>query len=102
MFRLVNFLATPTPRNSAYCTCGNGTGAWAQAMHELASAERVLLVDLNQKNVNYLVAICPVPMPENFFFRRTGGSVDSTHFRENGACILARFVANGVGETGCC
>lgn len=89
---------TPTPRNSAYCTGGNGTGAWAQAMRELAAAEGIPLIDLNQKTVNHLRAICPAPTPENFFFRRADGSVDGTHFQENGARILARFVADGVGE----
>ncbi len=91
---------TPTPRNSAYCTGGNGTGAWAQAMRELAAAQGVPLVDLNLKTVNYLRAICPAPTPENFFFRRADGTVDGTHFQENGARILARFVADGIGEAG--
>jgi len=89
---------TPTPRNSAYCTGGNGTGAWAQAMRELAAAQGIPLVDLNLKTVNYLRAICPAPTPENFFFRRADGTVDGTHFQENGARILARFVADGIGE----
>ena len=89
---------TPTPRNSAYCTGGNGTGAWAQAMRELAAAEGIPLVDLNLKTVNHLRAICPSPTPENFFFRRADGSVDGTHFQENGARILAGFVADGIGE----
>jgi lysophospholipase L1-like esterase len=93
-------LVTPTPRNSAYCTGGNGTGAYAQAMKELAAAEGVALIDLNQKTVNYLKAICPAPVPENFFFLRADGTVDGTHFQENGARILARFVADGVGEAG--
>lgn len=93
-------LVTPTPRNSAYCTGGNGTGSWAQAMRELAAAEGVALIDLNQKTVNYLKAICPAPTPENFFFVRADGTVDGTHFQENGARILSRFVADGVGEAG--
>jgi lysophospholipase L1-like esterase len=93
-------LVTPTPRNSAYCTGGNGTGAYAQAMKELAAAEGVALIDLNQKTVNYLKAICPAPTPENFFFLRADGTVDGTHFQENGARILSRFVADGVGEVG--
>jgi lysophospholipase L1-like esterase len=93
-------LVTPTPRNSAYCTGGNGTGSWAQAMRELAAAEGVALIDLNQKSVNYLKAICPAPTPENFFFLRADGTVDGTHFQENGARILSRFVADGVGEAG--
>jgi len=91
---------TPTPRNSAYCTGGNGTGAWAQAMRELAAARGVPLVDLNLKTVNYLRAICPAPTPETFFFLRPDGTVDGTHFQENGARILARFVADGIGEAG--
>ncbi|WP_339075500.1 cellulose binding domain-containing protein [Teredinibacter turnerae] len=91
-------LVTPTPRNSAYCTGGNGTGAWAQAMRELADEEGVPLIDLNLKTVNYLTAICPAPIPENFFFLRADGSVDGTHFQENGARILSGFVADGIGE----
>ncbi|HTF97501.1 MAG TPA: cellulose binding domain-containing protein [Cellvibrio sp.] len=93
-------LVTPTPRNSAYCTGGNGTGAWAQAMRELAAAEGIPLIDLNLKTVNYLKGICPAPTPENFFFRKSDGSVDGTHFQENGARILARLVADGVAESG--
>jgi lysophospholipase L1-like esterase len=89
---------TPTPRNSAYCTGGNGTGAWAQAMRELAAAQVVPLADLNQKTVNYLKPICPAPTPENFFLLRPDGTIDGTHFQENGARILARFVADGIGE----
>ncbi len=90
---------TPTPRNSAYCTGGNGTGAWAQAMRELAASERIPLIDLNRKTVDHLSEICPAPTPENFFFVRSDGSVDGTHFQENGARTLARFVADGVGDT---
>lgn len=89
---------TPTPRNSAYCTGGNGTGAHAQAMRELAQEEGVPLVDLNRKTVDYLTAICPAPTPENFFFLRSDGTVDGTHFQESGARILARFVADGIAE----
>ncbi|WP_308367747.1 GDSL-type esterase/lipase family protein [Microbulbifer sp. TB1203] len=91
---------TPTPRNSAYCTGGNGTGRWAQAMRELASAEGIPLIDLNRKTVDHLTAICPSPTPEDFFFVRADGSIDGTHFQENGARNLARFVADGIGEAG--
>jgi lysophospholipase L1-like esterase len=91
---------TPTPRNSAYCTGSNGTAAWAQAMREFAAAEAIPLIDLNQKTVKHLTGICPAPKPENFFLGRSDGSVDGTHFQENGARILARFVADGIGEAG--
>jgi len=87
-------LVTPTPRNSAYCTGGNGTGGHAAAMRELAEADGVALVDLNARAVDYLRAICPAPTPEDFFSLRADGSVDGTHFQENGARILASFVAD--------
>ncbi len=91
---------TPPPRNSAYCTGGNGTGAHAQAMRDLAEEESVALSDLNKKTVAYLTAICPAPTPEDFFLLRDDGTVDGTHFQENGARILARFVADGISEAG--
>lgn len=84
---------TPPPRNSAYCTGGNGTGAHAQAMRELGAAEKVPVVDLNKRTVDYLKAICPAPRAEDFFFVRADGTVDGTHFQEHGAQKLAGFVA---------
>lgn len=89
-------LVTPTPRNSAYCTGGNGTAAHAAAMKELGLAQAVTVVDLNASAVEYLRAICPAPNPENFFLLRADGTVDGTHFQENGARILAGFVADGL------
>jgi lysophospholipase L1-like esterase len=91
-------LVTPPPRNSAYCTGGNGTGSYAAAMRELGQAEAVAVVDLNAKSVAYLKAICPSPTPEDFFLLKADGGVDGTHFQENGARKLARFVADGVKE----
>ena len=91
-------LVTPPPRNSAYCTGGNGTGAHAQAMRELGQAQGVPVVDLNAASVAYLKAICPAPTPEDFFLLRADGSIDGTHFQENGARILAGFVASGLRE----
>lgn len=91
---------TPPPRNSAYCTGGNGTGAHAQAMRELATERGIALSDLNQRSVDYLKAICPAPTPEDFFALRADGSVDGTHFQENGARILARLVAEGIADSG--
>lgn len=91
-------LVTPPPRNSAYCTGGNGTGAWAEAMRQLGSAKGVAVSDLNRKSVDYLKAICPAPSPENFFLLKADGSVDGTHFQENGARNLARFVSEGLRE----
>lgn len=93
-------LVTPPPRNSAYCTGGNGTGGHAQAMRELAAAEGVPLVDLNAASVSYLMNICPAPTPENFFLLRANGTVDGTHFQEHGARVLASMVAAGLADAG--
>lgn len=92
-------LVTPPPRNSAYCTGGNGTGSHAAAMRELGQSDSVAVVDLNGMSVDYLKAICPSPKPEDFFLVRADGSVDGTHFQENGARILAGFVVDGFAET---
>lgn len=91
-------LVTPPPRNSAYCTGGNGTGAYATALREVGQAQGVAVVDLNAKAVAYLKAICPSPTPEDFFLLKADGSVDGTHFQEHGARVLAGFVADGVVE----
>ncbi len=91
-------LVTPPPRNSAYCTGGNGTGSYAAAMRELGQSDSVAVVDLNEMSVDYLKARCPSPTPEDFFLVKADGSVDGTHFQENGARILAGFVADGVRE----
>jgi lysophospholipase L1-like esterase len=89
-------LVTPPPRNTAYCTGGNGTGAHAQAMRELGTLRSVAVLDLNTKSVAYLKAICPAPAVEDFFLRREDGSVDGTHFQERGARMLAKFVAEEI------
>lgn len=89
-------LVSPPPRNSAYCTGGNGTGAHAQAIRELAAQNNILLVDLNQSVVSYLTAICPPPSPEDFFLVRPDGSVDGTHFQENGARIMSGMIAQSI------
>ncbi len=87
-------LVTPPPRNSGYCGNGNSLGGYAQAMRELAAAENIVLLDLNQQTFDHLAAICPSPTPEDFFFLRGDGSVDGTHFQENGARHMAGFLAD--------
>ena len=96
----VPVLVTPPPRNSAYCTGGNGTGGHAQALRELGQSEQVLVVDLNQKAVDYLKAICPEPSTPDFFLQKPDGSVDGTHFQKRGARKLANFVAEGLRALG--
>ncbi len=87
-------LVTPPPRNSAYCGKGNSLGGYAQAMRELAAAEQVTLLDNNRRTFDHLEAICPSPTPEDFFFVRANSSVDGTHFQENGARHMARFLGD--------
>jgi lysophospholipase L1-like esterase len=94
----VPVLVTPPPRASAYCTGGNGTGNWAQAIRELGMSENVGVVDLNAKAVAYLKAICPAPSPPDFFLMLNDGTVDATQFQEHGARTLASFVADGLRE----
>jgi lysophospholipase L1-like esterase len=89
---------TPPPRNSAYCVGGNGPGAHAEAMRELGTKLGVPVLDLNKKAVAHLAAICPAPVPEDFFLLRTDGSVDGTHFQRRGARVLAGFVADAMRE----
>lgn len=91
-------LVTPPPRNSAYCTGGNSLSRWAQAMRELGETYHVAVADLNTKTVDYLMPICPSPTPENFYFIKSDGTVDGTHFQENGARILAGFIAESIEE----
>jgi lysophospholipase L1-like esterase len=93
-------LVTPPPRNSAYCGTGNSLGGYAQAMRELGSVEDVIVLDLNQKTFDHLSAICPSPTPEDFFFVRTDGTVDGTHFQENGARHMAGFLGEAIEELG--
>jgi lysophospholipase L1-like esterase len=89
---------TPPPRNSAYCGKGNSLGGYAEAMRQLGAAEDVPVLDLNAKTFDYLSAICPSPTPEDFFFVRTDGTVDGTHFQENGARHMAGFIAECIRE----
>jgi lysophospholipase L1-like esterase len=94
----VPVLVTPPPRNSAYCTGGNGTNAHAQALRELGESDDVGVIDLNMMTVQSLQPICPEPSPPDFFLQRADGSVDGTHFQERGARQLAGFVAIGLRE----
>ncbi len=92
-------LVTPPPRNSAYCNGGNGLGAYATAMIELGAAENVAVLDNNGKTHSYLKAICPKPTTaaaETFFFGKADGSIDSTHFQENGARKMAGFIGEEI------
>jgi lysophospholipase L1-like esterase len=96
-------LVTPPPRNSAYCGGGRSMANYAQAMLDLGKADGVAVVDLSMKTWTYLNVICPKPADgttENFFKVNTDNTIDGTHFQENGAIIMAGFVADGIGEGG--
>ena len=96
-------LVTPPPRNSAYCGGGRSMAAYAQAMIDLGKADSVAVVDLSMKTWSYLNVICPKPADgstENFFKVNADNTIDGTHFQENGATIMAGFVADGIGEAG--
>jgi len=61
------------------------------------------LVNLSMKTWTYLSEICPAPTSgstETIFKVNADNSIDGTHFQENGATLLAGFVADGLGEAG--
>ncbi len=94
-------LVTPPPRNSAYCKGGRSLANYGQAMLELGKADQVSVADLGLKTHAYLTAICPKPTTaaaEMFFKINADKTIDGTHFQENGARIMAGFVADGVDE----
>jgi lysophospholipase L1-like esterase len=93
-------LVTPPPRNSCQ---SNGTsfnysfGRYETAMHELAEANDVAIVDLGRLTIDFLDAKRDCDWAsENFFLIRADGSVDGTHFQEIGADRLASLVAQAV------
>ena len=91
-------LVTPPPRNSAYCNGANGLGAYDTAMIELGTAENVAVVDLGGMTFSYLKAICPKPTTAaaETFFKNNTGTIDGTHFQENGARKMAGFIGEAI------
>ena len=99
--KAIPVLVTPPPRNSAYCKGPRSLANYGQAMLELGKADGISVVDLGFKTHAYLSAICPKPTTaaqELFFKVNADASIDGTHFQENGARIMAGFVADGVDE----
>ncbi|MDP9151764.1 MAG: GDSL-type esterase/lipase family protein, partial [Myxococcota bacterium] len=96
-------LVTPPPRNSAYCGGGRSLANYGQAMIALGAAGTVAVVDLGMRAYDYLTKICPKPATatqETFFKVNPDGTIDGTHFQENGARMLATFVADGITQDG--
>jgi lysophospholipase L1-like esterase len=99
--KAIPVLVTPPPRNSAYCKGPRSLGNYGQAMLDLGKADSVAVVDLGLETHAHLSAICPKPSSaaqEMFFKVNADDSIDGTHFQENGARIMAGFVADGIDE----
>jgi lysophospholipase L1-like esterase len=99
--KAIPVLVTPPPRNSAYCKGPRSLANYGQAMLDLGKAEGIAVLDLGLKTHAHLSAICPKPTTaaqETFFKINADGSIDGTHFQENGARVMASFVADGVDE----
>jgi lysophospholipase L1-like esterase len=89
---------TPPPRHS--CSAGetgvsNGLAAYATAMKELGPKLNTPVVDLNAMVVAYLADITCETSGSTFYLVKADGTIDSTHFQEKGANIMAGLVAKG-------
>jgi lysophospholipase L1-like esterase len=89
---------TPPPRHS--CSAGqtgvsNGLAAYATAMKELGPTLNTPVVDLNAMVIAYLANVTCETSGSTFYLVKADGSIDSTHFQENGANIMAGLVAKG-------
>jgi lysophospholipase L1-like esterase len=89
---------TPPPRHS--CDAGetgvrNGLAAYATAMQELGPTLGTPVVDLNAMTIAYLANVTCETSGKTFYLVKADGSIDSTHFQENGANIMAGLIAKG-------
>ena len=89
-------LVTPPPRAS--CTgdshvFGNGLLGYSNSMKTVAAAKTAALIDLNSKTLAYVNMLGCVAAKADFFLLN-----DGTHFQQNGARVMAGFVADGVVE----
>lgn len=87
-------LVTPPPR--ATCTgdshdFGNGLAGYSAAMKTVAAAKSAALVDLNAATLAYINMIGCIAAKADFYLLN-----DGTHFQQNGARIMAGFVADGI------
>jgi lysophospholipase L1-like esterase len=90
---------TPPPRHT--CDSGetgvrNGLAAYAAAMNELGPTLDTPVVDLNAMTMAYLANITCETSGKTFYLVKADGSIDGTHFQENGANIMAGLVAKGT------
>lgn len=89
---------TPPPRHS--CSAGetgvkNGLAPYATAMKELGPTLKTPVVDLNAMVIAYLANVSCETSGSTFYLVKADGSVDSTHFQEKGANVMAGLVAKG-------
>jgi lysophospholipase L1-like esterase len=94
----IPILVTPPPRAS--CTgdshsFGNGLAGYSTAMKNVAAAKSAALIDLNAETLAYVDMIGCIAAKADFYLLN-----DGTHFQQNGARIMAGFVADGVVELG--
>jgi pectinesterase len=90
-------LVTPPASPSVHCAGSDSAEPQARAIRELGRTRAVPVVDLNADSAGYLAKIGPSPHAEDFFVAEPEGSTE-LHFRENGARILAGFVAGPLGK----
>ena len=90
---------TPPPRHS--CNAGekgvrNGLAAYATAMQELGPTVGAPVVELNAMVIAYLSTVTCETSGSTFYLVKADGTIDSTHFQENGASVMAGLVAKGT------
>jgi lysophospholipase L1-like esterase len=89
---------TPPPRHS--CNAGemgvkNGLASYATAMKELGPTLKTPVADLNAMVIAYLANVSCETSGSTFYLVKADGSIDSTHFQEKGANVMAGLVAKG-------
>jgi lysophospholipase L1-like esterase len=94
---------TPPPRHS--CNAGemgvkNGLASYATAMKELGPTLKTPVVDLNAMVIAYLANVGCETSGSTFYLVKADGSIDSTHFQEKGANVMAGLVAKGSAGIG--
>lgn len=97
---LVPVLVSPPPRNSCRAdrvSFNYSFGAYADAMRELATENDIAFVHLGMLTVAFLDEHNDCAWArEHFFLVRADGSVDGTHFQEEGASIMSDLLAGEI------
>lgn len=75
-------------------------GPYAAAMRTLATRERVPLLDLTKRSMDYVQALGPDASKAYYLHDPVIGLVDDTHFTERGALAMACIVSGGLIELG--